>query len=123
MTDSLPAGRQIIEAYGNGGFTIAGVKSLGSILVFVDRVVPWAVARFEDITMEALCEAFKEEPAVELLLVGCGVSQARPSAGLLQGLSEAGVIADFMNTGAACRTFNVLLAEDRRVAAALIAVD
>ena len=115
-------GLNMIEAYGNGGFTIAGARASGSILVFRRRIEAWPAARFEDITMDSLSEVFKEAPAIELLLVGCGASQALPSAGLRQGLSAAGVIADFMNTGAACRTFNVLLAEDRRVAAALIAV-
>lgn len=112
----------MIEAYGDGGFTIAGERFLGSILVLPSRVEAWPVAQFEDITLDSLAEVFKEEPAIELLLVGCGALQTPPPAGLRQGLREAGVVADLMNTGAACRTFNVLLAEDRRVAAALIAV-
>ncbi len=112
----------MIEAYGNGGFTIEGLRTLGSILVFLDRSEPWSPTRFEDITLDSLSGVFGENPAIELLLVGCGAAQAWPAAGLRQGLSEAGVSADFMDTGAACRTFNVLLAEDRRVAAALIAV-
>ena len=66
---------------------------------------------------------FKEGPASERVLIGCGTVQPRPAAALRLGLSEAGVVADFMNSGAACRTFNVLLAEGRRVAAALIAVE
>ena len=112
----------MIEAYGNGGFTIGGVRSVGSILGFPDRVEAWSAARFEDITLDNLSAVFRQDPAIELLLIGCGATQAMPSAALRHGLSKAGVIADFMNSGAACRTFNVLLAEDRRVAAALIAV-
>lgn len=112
----------MIEAYGDGGFTIAGERFLGSVLVFAGRVEAWPAAQFEDITLDSLSGVFGQDPAIELLLVGCGVGQAMPSAALRLGLSEAGVIADFMNTGAACRTFNVLLAEDRRVAAALIAI-
>ena len=112
----------MIEAYGDGGFTIGGLRTIGSILVFPSRIAAWSVAGFEEITLDSLSEVFKEDPAIELLLVGCGASQALPPAGLHYELSKAGVTADFMNTGAACRTFNVLLAEDRRVAAALIAV-
>ena len=115
-------GRNLIEAYGDGGFTIAGEKINGSLLVFATRVVAWTANRPEDITFESLAEVFKEDSAVELLLVGCGLKQVSPPADLRHGLSAAGVVADFMNTGAACRTFNVLLAEDRRVVAALIAV-
>ena len=112
----------MIEAYGDGGFTIAGVRYSGSILVFPRRIEAWSAARFHDITLDSLAEVFTEDPAIELLLVGCGASQGLPPADLRRGLSAAGVTADFMNSGAACRTFNVLLAEDRRVAAALIAV-
>ena len=112
----------MIEAYGDGGFTIAGERFLGSILVLPRRVEAWSAAQIEDITLDSLAEVFKEEPAIELLLVGCGALQVPPPAALRQDLSAAGVTVDFMNSGAACRTFNVLLAEDRRVAAALIAV-
>ena len=115
-------GRHLIEAYGDGGFTVAGEKIHGSLLIFPSRIDAWSAERPEDITLESLAEVFKEDPAVELLLVGCGALQVQPSAALRHELSAAGVVADFMNTGAACRTFNVLLAEDRRVAAALIAV-
>lgn len=114
--------RQIIEAYGDGGFTVGGVRRRGSILIFPRRVAAWSAAQLQEITLESLAEVFKEDPAIELLLVGCGALQAPPPAVLRDDLRKAGVIADFMNTGAACRTFNVLLAEDRRVAAALIAV-
>jgi uncharacterized protein len=113
----------MIEAYGDGGFTIGGVRSSGSILVFPGRVEAFSASEFNEITLDSLAEVFRQDPAIELLLVGCGAVQGLPSGALRQGLSKAGVVADFMNTGAACRTFNVLLAEDRRVAAALIAVD
>ena len=115
--------RRMIEAYGDGGFIIGGVRTSGSILVFPRRTEAWTASEFNGITLDSLAEVFSEAPAIELLLVGCGIAQGLPPAALRLGLSEAGVVADFMNTGAACRTFNVLLAEDRRVAAALIAVD
>ena len=112
----------MIEAYGNGGFTIDGVRSLGSVLGFPERVETWDATQFDDITLDSLSGVLAEDPAIELLLVGCGASQEMPPATLRRDLSAAGVVADFMNSGAACRTFNVLLAEGRRVAAALIAV-
>ncbi len=125
MTDiaqSPGSGRNLIEAYGDGGFTIAGNKTSGSLLIFPSSIAAWPVERPEDITLDSLAEVFRQDPAVELLLVGCGLKHVLPPADLRHGLSAAGLVADFMNTGAACRTFNVLLAEDRRVAAALIAV-
>ncbi len=120
MTGAAP--RHVVEAYGDGGFTIAGKKTIGSLLIFPSSIAAWPVERPEDITLDSLAEVFRQDPAVELLLVGCGLKQVPPRADLRHGLSAAGLAADFMNTGAACRTFNVLLAEDRRVAAALIAV-
>ncbi|MCZ6812560.1 MAG: Mth938-like domain-containing protein [Alphaproteobacteria bacterium] len=122
IAQSPSSGRNLIEAYGDGGFTIAGNKIIGSLLVFPSSISAWTVQRPEDITLDSLAEVFGQDPAVELLLVGCGLEQTPPPADLRHALSAAGLVADFMNTGAACRTFNVLLAEDRRVAAALIAV-
>ena len=63
------------------------------------------------------------EDGVEILVVGCGALFEPPPSGLREGLSKKGVVLEWMDTGAACRTFNVLLAEDRACAAALIAVD
>jgi uncharacterized protein len=122
ITPPIQAGRKLIEGYGGGGFRIAGDRLSGSVLVFPERTAAWAVERFAELTLESLAEVTAETPAIEVLLIGCGERPAQPPLPLLRGLADAGVAAEFMDTGAACRTFNVLLAEDRRVAAALIAV-
>ena len=118
-----PAGRKTIQAYGNGGFTIDRVRFEGSVLVFPLRVVAWPVTRFDEVTVDSVADALSGMSGVELLLVGCGTRGEPAPAALRDGLREAGVVADFMDTGAACRTFNVLMSEDRRAAAALIAVE
>ena len=75
------------------------------------------------ITLDCLAPVAAAGPAVEILVLGCGASfQALPK-GLREGLSEWRVVLEWMDTGAACRTFNVLLAEERACAAALIAVE
>jgi len=74
------------------------------------------------VTPECLSRAIAGE-ALDVLLVGCGPRFLPPPAGLVRALRESGIGLEWMDTGAACRTFNVLLAEERRVAAALIAVD
>ncbi len=122
ITRDVPAGRKVIAAYGGGGFTIEGERLTGSMLVFPRRVAAWPVTAFAEVTLDSLAEVLAEMPAVELLLVGCGARQELAPAALRERLRAAGIAADFMDTGAACRTFNVLLAEDRRAAAALIAV-
>lgn len=123
VTPSIPEGRQIIEAYGGGGFRVSGVRYEGSIIVMVDRVVPWPVDDAAALGAESFGSLLDAEVDVELLLVGCGrgVQVIPPEA--KRPLSEAGIATEPMDTGAACRTYNILLAEERHVAAALIALD
>jgi uncharacterized protein len=119
LTPVLPSGRQVIEGYGAGGFRVAGVRYTGPILVFPDATLEWPVSRFEDVTLEAL-RPVVEHGGTEILLLGCGARMQRVQPALRQALKGAGISLDAMDTGAACRTYNVLLAEDRRVAAALL---
>lgn len=122
MAASGPAALRLIDGYGKGGFRVGGEAFSGSILVLPDRVVPWG----PDIAALAagdFAEVMAASPPPEILLVGCGLRAVFISPALRQRLREAGIVVDAMNTGAACRTYNVLMAEERRVAAALIAVD
>jgi len=124
LTPLLPAGRQIVESYGSGGFRVSGRAFTGSILVFPDRTTAWPVADPAALTVESLAEVVSGAQAgtVDLLLVGCGPRTALVPAPIRKVLRAAGVLAEAMDTGAACRTYNVLMADGRRVAAALIAV-
>lgn len=118
----LPPGRQVIQAYGGHRFKIAGVSYEGSVLVFPDRTLCFRFDSVSELSEEHLAEVLTADPAVDILLVGCGAKIEPIASGLRSRLSEAGVAVEAMGTGAACRTFNVLLAEDRRVAAVLIPV-
>ena len=120
VTPAIPEGRQIIESYGDARFRVTGAVYEGSILIFPDRTEPWPVSSFADITLESL-QAVREAD-VELLLLGCGTGAGLVTKAFRHPLREAGVVIEPMDTGAACRTFNVLMTEERRVAAALIAV-
>ena len=124
ITPLVPEGRQIIEGYGNGGFRIAGTVHTGSRLVFPDRSEAWPVASFDALTIETLAPVIEagRQGAVELLLIGCGKRLAPVPPAVRSALKEVGVGVEPMDTGAACRTYNVLMAEGRRIAAALIAV-
>ena len=121
MTPLVAAGRSIITRYQPGGFKVSGVDYEGSVIVFPDRVMAWPVISVDAVTVEALQPVIAEAPPVEVLLIGCGRNMA-PLVAVKRSLRESGIGADTMDTGAACRTFNVLLAEERRVAAALIAI-
>ena len=113
--------RQLIQSYGEGRFRISGTVHDGGVLVFPERTLPWPVASIRGV--DSLAEVTAAEPAVEILLLGCGSRFETIPAALKEALREAGVMVDSMDTGAACRTYNVLVSEGRRVAAALIAID
>ena len=104
ITANAGRGRQLIERYGGGGFKIAGVRHTGSVLVLPDQTLGWAVTAAEGID-------------------GCGRTFLPRPGALAVALRDAGIGLEWMDTGAACRTFDLLLLEDREVAAALIAVE
>ena len=116
-------GRPPIDAYGNGGFRFAGMSHLGSLLFLPSGVYAWPVAASKDITVTALNRVMAEARLIEILVLGCGDEIDNPSPAVKSALETRGVALEFMRTGPAARTYNVLLAEDRAVAAALIAVE
>ena len=116
-------GRAPIDAYGNGGFRFADMSHRGSLLCLPSGIYAWEATRAEDLTPDRLAPILAERPALGFLIFGTGVAQVFPDAALRQAFAEAGLGLDAMSTGAACRTYNVLLAEGRPVGAALIAVD
>jgi uncharacterized protein len=120
---AAPRAPKLVERYGNGGFRVSGENLTGSILVLNDRVEAWPVPDMASLSIESLRPVIAADPPIQILLLGCGPRLAFIPPPLRQALREAGVVIDAMDTGAACRTYNVLLAEERRVAAALIAVD
>jgi uncharacterized protein len=121
VTPLIPQGKQIIEAYGEGGFRISGKRVEGSVIVFPDKVIAWAPADMSPGSLQPVGAA-GQAGSVELLLIGTGARMTQVDRALRQTLRADGVVIEAMDTGAACRTYNVLMAEGRRVAAALIAV-
>jgi uncharacterized protein len=108
-----------IEAYGRGGFRFAGMSHRGSILCLPSGIYAWEPAA--PLTLASLAPALAEKDRIGLLVVGTGERQTLPSPEVRRAFADAGVALELMDTGAACRTYNVLLAEGRPVAAALIA--
>lgn len=123
ITPMVPAGKQLIGGYGDGGFSIAGTRHVGAVMVLAEETLPWAVADANEITLESLAPILQERATLDIVLIGCGVAFLPPPKGLRAALREQGVALEWMDTGAACRTFNVLLAEGRPTAAALLPVD
>jgi len=118
ITPLVAADRPLIQAYGDGAFRILGQQHAGSLILLPNGVHRWS----GDLSAEGLAPVLAVSETVEMLLIGCGPSMTLVSPDLRQTLREHGIVSEPMDTGAACRTWNVLLTEDRRVAAALVAV-
>jgi uncharacterized protein len=116
-------GRAPVDAYGDGGFRFADMSHRGSILCLPSGIYGWQPADPLALQAADFERLFAEAGDVEILLVGMGKELRRLPEGLRTALKAARISADPMSTGAAVRTYNVLLAEDRAVAAAFIAVD
>jgi uncharacterized protein len=116
-------GRAPIEAYGNGGFRFADMSHRGSLLCLPSGIHGWQPADPDALALADFDKVLAEGEAIEILLVGTGRDIRPLPAPLRAALKEKRIAADPMSTGAAVRTYNVLLAEDRAVAAAFVAVD
>lgn len=123
ITPKPAVGRQLIESYGGGGFRVAGLRHSGSVVIFPRETVAWPVAFPADISLASLQPVVQRADLVRILIIGCGRSFAPRPLDLHSELRTEGINLEWMDTGAACRTYNVLLLDDREVAAALIAVD
>ncbi|MAU99050.1 MAG: hypothetical protein CMP81_24740 [Fulvimarina sp.] len=114
-------GRAPIEAYGNGGFRFAEMSHRGSILCLPSGIYGWSATPEQPFVGDRLELVFKEE--IRFLLFGTGKDIRRLPPGLAERMKRAGISCDPMSTGAAVRTFNIMLSEGRPVGAALVAVD
>ncbi len=122
ICDAHFPGRAPIDSYGNGGFRFAGMSHRGSLLCIPSGIYGWPGPAGLAIDVESLDKVFAEAGEIEVLLLGNGVELKPVPSPLRARCRELGIIAEPMSTGAAVRTYNVLLAEGRAVAAALLAV-
>lgn len=112
-----------IEAYGNGGFRFAGMSHRGSLLCLPNGIWASAVVTAADINEQTLALIFSSASMLDHCLIGTGTAVAPLSDTLRARFRENRIAVEAMSTGAAVRTYNILLGEGRRVAALLIAVD
>ena len=117
----LPTPAQI-EAYGDGGFRFGGMSHRGSLLCFPDGIWAWPVTQVRELTAELLEPALARADRLDLFLLGGGRDPFVLPRVLRDRFREMALSVDTMPTGAAVRTWNILLAEGRRVGAGLIAV-
>jgi uncharacterized protein len=112
----------VINSHGEGGFRFAGMSHRGSILSLPDGIWAWQIAKAEELTDDALALVFPRFGALDFFILGTGSVHWNAPAALRARFRDAHISLDTMATGAAVRTYNVLLMESRRVGAGLIAV-
>lgn len=122
ITPVVSAESQLVHGYGDLGFTITGIRHQGSVIVFPTRTIAWPVTAATELSLDSMAPVLAAEPKPAILLLGCGKGMSIVPREVRAALKAAGVVVEPMDTGAACRTYNVLLTEGRDVAAALIAV-
>ena len=123
ITPVTPEGRQVIQRYGEGGFRIAGTHYTGSVLVMTEETMLWPITQAAEINIKSLGPLFAKNANPGIILIGCGPKFLIPPKELRLAMKDKGAVLEWMDTGAACRTYNVLLTEEREVFAAFIAVE
>jgi uncharacterized protein len=111
-----------IEAYGKGGFAFADMSHRGSLLCLPSAIWAWPVVRPEEINQASLQRVFEAAASIDTLIIGTGSEIWLPPPALREALRAVKIVLDTMQTGPAIRTYNIMMGERRRVAAALIAV-
>ena len=122
VTPLVKEGAQIIQGYADGGFRVSGERYDGSVLVFQEKSEVWDVSRDVKVLSEAdFAPLIGVSDAIDVVLLGTGKTLVFPDPSLKKALKAQGLSIEVMDSGAACRTYNVLMAEGRRVVAALLA--
>ena len=115
---SAPSALNTFSGYGDGFVTINGARHEANIVVMPERLLPWSAASFDALS-EADFDLFLGLD-LEILLLGTGPKQRFPHPRLTKALAAKRIGVEAMDLQAACRTYNILMAEERRVAAALL---
>ncbi|MEM7121231.1 MAG: Mth938-like domain-containing protein [Pseudomonadota bacterium] len=122
MTPDPERSPKLVQGYGDGGFRISGQRYEGSLIVLPSIVHAWPIGSISEVTAESLIQVSEADDPIDILLIGSGHGVPRIDEAVRNVLRPRGIVTDVMDTGAACRTFNLLVADARRVAAAMIAV-
>jgi uncharacterized protein len=123
VTPLIPNGRKIIQSYSNGGFKISGISYSSGVIVFPTMVETWIPPKdVHSLSLNDFSFVLEHSNECDVILLGCGTNGAFLNPSLRNEIKNKGLTIDAMNTGAACRTYNVLMAEGRRVAAMLMPI-
>lgn len=120
--EAIPSrqGALSIQGYTAGGFRVGGTLHQGGVILTPERMATWPITDLGAASVDDFTLVTAQEPKIEVLLLGTGPTMIRPPVELIEALKATGLAVDFMDSKAAARTYNVLVAENRRVAAALL---
>jgi len=111
-----PSERQVIQGYGDGGFRVSNVRHDGAVIVAATRTSAWVDTEIATLVTSPIVGE------IDVLVIGCGVRATFVAPAMREAFKRRGVALEVADTPAACRTYNILLSEGRRVAAALLPV-
>ncbi len=124
VTPLIKQGAQIIQSYAGGRFRVSGEIYTTPVIVTPDSTRPWDIedsgGGVKGLRAEDFMTLHEGADAVDVILCGTGEKMEFPDIATRKVLKERSLVVEFMDTGAACRTYNVLMAEGRRVAAVLL---
>jgi len=123
VTPLVRSDAQVIQSYAGGGFKISSTQYDGPHYVSIETVAPWTAAKgktVKDLTLEDFQPLIEARADIDVVLLGTGEKIGLLSSAMRNALKQAGLTVEVMDTGAACRTYNVLIADGRRVVAALL---
>lgn len=122
VTPLVKSGTQIIQSYNDGGFRVSGTRYEGAVLVHGSQTQAWDVNDFPALKEEDFSNLAENSADIDVVLLGVGARMQFLPKVLKVRLKELGLHVEVMDSAAACRTYNVLIAEERRVVAALLPV-
>ena len=122
MAETQAPTPQIIQGYGAGMFRISAIVHQNSVIVFPTQTILWPVTELGQVDESSLSPALGQAPELDILLLGTGNTMKLADPTLIRACRAHSVVLEVMDTGAACRTYNLLAGEQRRIAAALIAL-
>lgn len=122
VTPLVREGAQIIQSYAGGAFRVSGAVHESAVIVRAEQTAPWGARDFNSLTEADFQTIIEMKADIDVVLMGTGAQMQFLPPALKKPLREQGLHIEMMDTGAACRTFNVLMAEGRRVVALLLPV-
>ena len=116
------SGQHLIEAYGEGGFRLSDGRHEGSVLLLPEGVETFSPRSMKEVDRASLAAVAQQSDDIDIFILGSGQKQIFASAELQKYFIQHNIALEVMDSGAACRTYNILVSEGRKVAAAIIAV-